>query len=85
MSYFPEELGTVIRYDELDNAWYFESTHRQHISKILKMEYAFERVEKEFENDFCVCVRAKLTNLDDFSVNPFVKRKRKMSESKKLV
>ena len=83
MAYLPEERETVIRYDELDNCWYFESNVRRHITKILKMEHAFESVEKELENDFCVYVRAKLSNLDDFSVSPFVRKKVKLTEKQK--
>ncbi|HEL2544068.1 TPA: hypothetical protein TZ305_000088 [Streptococcus suis] len=85
MAYLPEERETVIRYDELDDCWYFESNVRRHVTKILKMEHAFESVEKELENNFCIYVRAKLLNLDDFSVSPFVKNKRKMTEKQKQV
>lgn len=28
--YLPEERETVIRFDELDNAWYFETSVRKH-------------------------------------------------------
>ena len=83
MAYLPEERETVIRYDELDNCWYFESNVRRHVTKILKMEHAFESVEKELENDFCVYVQAKLSNLDDFSVSPFVRKKAKLTEEQK--
>lgn len=83
MAYLPEERETVIHYDELENAWTFESNVRRHVTKILKMEHAFESIEKEFENDFCIYVRAKLKNLEDFSVSPFVKNKRKMTEEQR--
>ncbi|MDN5012754.1 hypothetical protein PCY71_10335 [Streptococcus sp. SN3] len=83
MAYLPEDRETVIRYDELEKCWYFESNVRRHVTKILKTEAAFDSVEKELENNFCVYVRAKLSNLEDFSVNPFVKHKRKMSEEQK--
>lgn len=83
MAYLPEERETVIRYDELDNCWYFESNVRRHVTKILKMEHAFESVEKELENDFCIFVRAKLSNLDDFLVSPFVRKKVKLTEKQK--
>lgn len=46
MGYLPEERETLIRYDELDNCWYFESNVRRHVTKILKMEHAFDSVEK---------------------------------------
>ena len=40
MSYLPEERETIVRYDEMDNCWYFESNVRRHVTKILKMEQA---------------------------------------------
>ncbi|HEM2808328.1 hypothetical protein [Streptococcus suis] len=83
MAYLPEERETVIHYDELENAWTFESNVRRHVTKILKMEHAFHSVEKEFENDFCIYVKATLKNLEDFSVSPFVKNKRKMTEEQR--
>lgn len=85
MAYLQEERETVIHYDELEDCWTFESNVRRHVTKILKMEHAFDSVEKETENDSCVYVRAKLKNLEDFSVSPFVKNKRKMTEKQKQV
>ena len=83
MAYLPEERETVIRYDELENCWYYESNVRRHITKTLKMEQAFESVDKELENGRVVYVLAKLSDLDSFSVNPFVKNKRKMTDGQK--
>lgn len=40
MAYLPEERETVIRYNELDNCWYFESNVWRHVTKILKTEHA---------------------------------------------
>lgn len=77
MSYQQEERETVVRYDEQDNAWYFESNVRRHISKILKFEKAFEELIEEKEAGRVVSIRAKLSDLDNFSVNPFVRNKRK--------
>lgn len=84
MAYTLEERETIIHYDEMDNCWYFESNVRRHITKILKMEHAFDNVEKELENNLCVSVRARLSDLDNFSVNPFVKNKRKLSDEQRL-
>ena len=49
MAYQQEERETVVRYDEQDNAWYFESNVRRHISKFLKMAKAFEELHEEKE------------------------------------
>ena len=71
MAYQQEERETVVRYDEQDNAWYFETNVRRHISKFLKMAKAFEELHEEKE------AGAKLSDLDNFSVSPFVRNKRK--------
>lgn len=83
MTYSLVERETVIRYDEQDNNWTFESNVRKHMTKILKSEEAFESVDKELENERVISVRATLSNLDDFTVSPFVKNKRKMSDEQK--
>ncbi|MEQ9810326.1 hypothetical protein [Streptococcus jiangjianxini] len=83
MAYLAEERETVIRYDEQDNTWYFESNIRKHITKILKTEDAFESVDKEIEDGRVISVCTKLSNLDDFTVNPFVKNRRKLSDEQK--
>ena len=36
MAYQQEERETVVRYDEQDNAWYFESNVRRHIFKVFE-------------------------------------------------
>ncbi|MCY7156708.1 hypothetical protein [Streptococcus gallolyticus] len=75
MAYLPEERETIIRYDELENSWYLESNVRKHITKILKTEEVFESVDKELENGRVVSVRAKLSNLDDYLISPFVRKR----------
>lgn len=50
----------------------------------LQRLHAFDEIEKELENDFCIYVRAKLSDLNNFSVNPFVKNKRKLSDEQRL-
>lgn len=77
MAYQQEERETVVRYDEQDNAWYFESNVRRHISKFLKMAKAFEELNEEKEAGRVVSIRAKLSDLDNFSVSTFVRNKRK--------
>ncbi|MEZ7591703.1 hypothetical protein O3602_02180 [Streptococcus sp. 27098_8_186] len=77
MAYQQEERETVVRYDEQDNAWYIETNVRRHISKFLKMAKAFEELNEEKEAGRVVSIRAKLSDLDNFSVSPFVRNKRK--------
>lgn len=45
--YLPEERETVIRFDELDNAWYFETSVRKHITKIEKRIELYEILIEE--------------------------------------
>ncbi|SUN08228.1 Uncharacterised protein [Streptococcus acidominimus] len=81
--YLSEEKETLIRYDELDKCWYFESNVRKHINKILKLESYFETITKEVEGGKIISVSAKLSDLDNYSVHPFVRIKRKLSQSEK--
>lgn len=83
MAYLPEERETVIIYDEKSNTWQFETSVRRHITKILKTSEAFAEIIQEMDGNNCISVRATLSNLDDFSVNPFVKSKRKMTDKQK--
>lgn len=81
--YLIEEKETLIRYDDSDKCWYFDSNVRKHINKILKSESCFETIVKEVEAGKIISVSAKLSDLDNYSVNPFVKTKRKLSQSEK--
>lgn len=83
MGYIPEERETVIIYDELTNSWQFQSNIRRHITKILKSEDAFDNVQKEMDGKICISVIANLSDLKNFSVNPFVKKKPKLSEKQR--
>ena len=49
MAYLPEERETVIRYNELDNCWYFETSVRRHITKIEKRIELYEILYEEFD------------------------------------
>ncbi len=42
--------------------------------KDFEMEHALKALKKRLENDFCVYVQAKLSNLDDFQSSPFVRK-----------
>ena len=66
MAYQQEERETVVRYDEQDNAWYFESNVRRHISKFLKMAKAFEELHEEKEAGRVVYIPSKNSDHDNF-------------------
>lgn len=83
MSYHISERETLIRFDEVDFCWYFQSNVRKHINKILKYEHYYENVKKEIENGIVISIEAKLSDLKNFSVMPFVRAKRKLSATEK--
>ncbi|AWX96424.1 hypothetical protein [Streptococcus suis] len=83
--YSIDERETLIRYDEYDKCFYYSSNVRKHITHILKDESCFESVDKEIEDGKVIYVSAKLSDLDNFSVNPFVKTRRKLSEREKSI
>lgn len=84
MVYTTEEKETLIRYDELENCWYFDSNIKRHINRILRFESIFEYVNKELQENKIISVSTKLSDLENFSVNPFVKTKRKLSKIQKI-
>ncbi|MDO4902613.1 MAG: hypothetical protein Q4A21_03650 [bacterium] len=83
MSYIIDERETHIRYDEKDNCWFLESSVRKHINQIIKSESCFEQIDKEIENGVVIYVSAMLSDLENFSINPFVKPKRRLSDNQK--
>lgn len=87
MSYLLEERETLVRYDEMDNCWYLESNVRRHITKILKQIDAVEVISQEEENGRVVWISVKLTNLEDYSINPFVRKrtKRELSDEQRQI
>lgn len=81
MAYLPEERETVIRYDELDNYWYFETSVRRHITKIEKRIELYEILSEEFdERGNRIYIQAKML---EANVSPFAKPKRKISAEQK--
>lgn len=75
MAYLPEERETVIRYDELDNCWYFETSVRRHITKIKKRIELYEILSEEFdERGNRIYIHAKMKK---GTVSPFAKPPRK--------
>ncbi|HGC8437075.1 TPA: hypothetical protein ACG2KK_001828 [Streptococcus agalactiae] len=85
MAYTLEERETIVRYDEMDNCWYFESNVRKHITKIMKTIDSCQILGQEKEDDLIIWIHAKLTNLDDYMVSPFVRKrvKREMTEEQR--
>ena len=50
MAYLPEERETVVRYDELEKSWYFETSVRRHITKIEKRLELYEIISEELDD-----------------------------------
>ncbi|MBO4109159.1 hypothetical protein J5583_03020 [Streptococcus suis] len=75
MAYLPEERETVIHYDELENAWTFETSVRRHITKIEKRIELYDILPEEIdERGRRVYLRVKMQN---GTVSPFAKPPRK--------
>lgn len=75
MAYLPDERETIIRYDELENAWYFETSVRRHITKIEKRLDLYEIISEELdERGRRIYIRAKMIK---GTVSPFAKPPRK--------
>ena len=50
MAYLPEERETVVRYDELEKSWSFETSERRHITKIEKRLELYQIFSEELED-----------------------------------
>lgn len=75
MAYLPEERETLIRYDELDDVWIFETNVRRHITKIEKRIDLYEILSEELdERGRRIYIRAKMKK---GTVSPFAKPPRK--------
>lgn len=83
MAYQLDEQETFIRYDKLEKAWYYETNIYGHIQRILKDPECYEELSREEENGRVISIQAKIRNLEDFRVNPWGKKRRKMSEEQK--
>lgn len=79
--YSPEERETVIRFDELDNAWYFETSVRKHITKIEKRIELYEILDEEIDKrGNRIYIRARML---DAGISPFAKPKRKLTDGQR--
>lgn len=75
MNYLPEERETVVRYDELEKCWYFETSVRRHITKIEKRLELYEIISEELdEKGRRMYIHAKLK---EGTVSPFARPPRK--------
>lgn len=85
MAYLPEERETVIHYDELENAWTFETSVRRHITKIEKRLELYEVLDEELDSRGArIYIRVKmLAHLA--AVSPFAKTRPKISEEQRKV
>lgn len=50
MGCLPEERETVVRYDELEKCWYFETSVRRHITKIEKRLELYKIISEELDD-----------------------------------
>ncbi|MDR2977401.1 MAG: hypothetical protein LBV19_08975 [Streptococcaceae bacterium] len=81
MAYSLEERETLVRYDEMDDCWYFESNVRKHITRILRNPEAVEIIDRQLENSRIIWLMAKLKV--GFTVAPFPRAKRILTDEEK--
>ena len=83
MSYQIREQETVIVYDvELDR-WTIETSYRKHITIIQKKPEAYNVLERETEKGRTVYLTAEMLIGENFSISPFPRLKRKLSEEER--
>lgn len=82
MAYTLEEQETFIRYDALDKQWTIETNYSPHIQKVLKLPEAYEVLNTE-EEGRTIWLNAIMKIGEDFSINVFPKKKRKMTEEQR--
>lgn len=83
MAYTLEEQETFIRYDVLDKQWTIETNYSPHIQKVLKLPEAYEVLNTEEEEGRTIWLNAIMKIGEDFSINVFPKKKRKMTEEQR--
>lgn len=78
MAYLPEERETVIRYDEQEDSWYFETNVRRHITRIQKRLDQYEILAQELDDaGRVIYLQVKMI---EGTVSPFAKPRRKPKE-----
>ena len=78
MAYLPEERETVIRYDEQEDSWYFETNVRRHITRIQKRLDQYEILAQELDDaGRVIYLQAKMI---EGTVSPLAKPRRKPKE-----
>lgn len=83
MAYLPEERETVVRYDELEKSWYFETSVRRHITKIEKRLELYEIFSEELDDrGRRIYIHAKLK---EGTVSPFARPPRKKTTVKSIL
>lgn len=83
MAYTLEEQETFIRYDVLDKQWTIETNYSPHIQKVLKLPEAYGVLNTEEEDGRTIWLTAIMKIGEDFSINVFPKKKRKMTEEQR--
>ena len=79
MAYAIEDQETFIKFDARDKQWSIETSYYPHIQKVMKLSKAYEVIESEKENNSIIWLRANMKIGNNFSINVFPKKRRKMS------
>ena len=79
MAYAIEDQETFIKFDARDKQCSIETSYYPHIQKVMKLSKAYEVIESEKENNRIIWLRANMKIGNNFSINVFPKKRRKMS------
>ena len=83
MAYTLEEQETFVRYDALEKQWTIETNYYPHIQKVLKLPAAYKVLNTEEEEGRTIWLNAIMKIGEDFGINVFPKKKRKMTEEQR--
>lgn len=83
MAYTLEEQETFVRFDAQSKEWTIETNYNSHIQKVLKLPEAYEVLNSEEEDGRTIWLNAVIKIGEDFGINVFPKKKRKMTDAQR--
>lgn len=83
MAYSLEEQETFIQFDALTKTWTIESSYSPHVNRMLKQPDAYKILNTEVEDDRVIWMQANVLIGEDFSINIFPRKKRKLTEEQR--
>ncbi|MFC4651848.1 hypothetical protein ACFO26_02920 [Lactococcus nasutitermitis] len=86
-NYFPEERETIVRYDDLEGIWYFETNSFKHVNQFKKRAIADKAItidkEEYNEGGNLIYIRAHW-NKDFVNFSPYPTKKKNLIHNEQL-